>query len=148
MRDEDKTKEQLILEIKSMREELSHLRSDVHLKGENRDLCRSLTGKEELYNVLFKHSPDYVFVLGLDGKIMDFNYEVEKIGGLKRQEIIGKHFSEFKEILGGDISKHEKFMEDLIRGGSVAPFDSDFVGPSGKKHIMKLIPVPIKKEGI
>ncbi len=100
MMDEDKTKEQLILEIKSMREELSHLRSDVHLKGENRDLCRSLTGKEELYNVLFKHSPDYVFVLGLDGKIMDFNYEVEKIGGLKRQEIIGKHFSEFKEILG------------------------------------------------
>lgn len=146
--DEDKTKEQLILEIKSMRRELANLGSDTPLKGENMDLCRSLTCKEELYNVLFKHSPDYVFILGLDGKIMDFNYEVEKIGGLKRHEIIGKHFSEFKEILGGDISKHEKFMEDLIRGESVAPFDSEFVSDSGKKHIMKMIPVPIEKNGI
>jgi PAS domain S-box-containing protein len=148
MMDEYKTKEQLILEIRSIREELAHLRSDIHLKREKRDLCRSLTGKEELYTVLFKHSPDYVFILGLDGKIIDFNYEVEKIGGLKRHEIVGKHFSEFKEILGGDISKHERFMDDLIRGESVTPFDSDFMSTTGKKHVMKLIPVSIEKNGI
>ncbi|MBP2046076.1 PAS domain S-box-containing protein [Methanobacterium aggregans] len=147
MMDEDKTKKQLILEINSMREELDHLKSDIHFKGENMDLCRPLTGKEELYNVLFKHSQDYVFILGLDGNIIDFNYEVEKIGGLNRHEIVGKHFSEFKEILGGDISKHKRFLEDLIRGESVTPFDSDFVSTTGKKHIMKLIPVPIEKNG-
>lgn len=68
------------------------------LKTEKSDE-NSLLGFDEKYSALFNSDPTYKIIINLDGKIIDINEQAAQISS-SRDEIIGKNFTELKQIFG------------------------------------------------
>jgi PAS domain S-box-containing protein len=56
---------------------------------------KALRESEERYRELFENAKDAIYVHDLSGRYTSMNHAAEKITGYSRQEIIGKHFSNF-----------------------------------------------------
>ena len=66
--------------------------AEEHLEKKNTE--KALLESEKKYRALFELSPDYVLLLGTDGRILDLNHAAEEDIGLTRDKLIGKHFKE------------------------------------------------------
>jgi PAS domain S-box-containing protein len=56
---------------------------------------QALRESEERYRELFENSRDAFYVHDMDGRYISVNRAAEKLSGYSREEIIGKHFSDF-----------------------------------------------------
>jgi PAS domain S-box-containing protein len=56
---------------------------------------QALRESEERYRELFDNAKDAIYVHDLSGRYVSLNRAAEKLSGYKREEIIGKHFSNF-----------------------------------------------------
>ncbi|MGZ7043384.1 MAG: response regulator, partial [Methanobacterium sp.] len=70
---------------------------------------------EEKYRTLFNKSPDNVIILGADGKLMDLNEAVLKNTGKKREDLIGKHFSELELLPDEDMPLHQEKFNQVLK---------------------------------
>ena len=66
--------------------------AEEHLEKKNAE--KALLESEKKYRALFELSPDYVLLLGTNGRILDLNHAAEDDIGLSREKLIGKHFKE------------------------------------------------------
>ena len=55
----------------------------------------ALRESEERYRELFENARDAIYVHGLDGKYISVNRAAEELSGYSREEILGRHFTEF-----------------------------------------------------
>src|ERR1043166_2695837 len=53
------------------------------------------TGSEDRYRELFENSRDAIYVQNLSGRYILVNRAAEQLSGYQRQEILGKHYSNF-----------------------------------------------------
>ena len=56
---------------------------------------RSAQGREELYRELFENCRDAIYVHDLSGRYILVNRAAEELSGYQREEILGKHYSNF-----------------------------------------------------
>jgi two-component system, cell cycle sensor histidine kinase and response regulator CckA len=91
MRDQDKTKEQLIDELREMRERVSELEiAQTLVLG----IERALRESEDRYRTFFVTSRDCVFITSTDGRFIDFNDAALELLGYEpneRQEVLMKN---------------------------------------------------------
>ena len=66
--------------------------AEEHIEKKNTE--KALLESEKKYRALFELSPDYVLLLGTNGRILDLNHAAEEDIGLPREKLIGKHFKE------------------------------------------------------
>jgi PAS domain S-box-containing protein len=62
---------------------------------EERHAKEALRASEERYRELFDNAKDAIYVHDLSGRYVSLNRAAEKLSGYSRDEIIGKHFSNF-----------------------------------------------------
>ncbi|NQT73867.1 MAG: PAS domain S-box protein [Chloroflexi bacterium] len=64
----------------------------------------ALKESEDKFRTIFENVNDEIMYLDMDGRIIDVNDRVETISGWKREEVVGRHFSEFDFLDPASIS--------------------------------------------
>lgn len=83
---------------------------------ERKAVQQALSDSEERYRELFENSRDAIYVHDLSGRYLSVNAAAEKLSGYSREEILGRHFSDF--IAANDLYKvHKNLCRKLKEHG-------------------------------
>ncbi|MFX1259548.1 MAG: PAS domain S-box protein, partial [Promethearchaeota archaeon] len=77
---------------------------------------QKLIESEKKYRFIFENSPYSIFLLNLDGIIIDCNPTTERLVGYKRKELIGRHFNNASIIHPKYIDKVLNVFEEFVKG--------------------------------
>ena len=98
MRNKDKTKDQLIDELKKLRERITVLEAPGHGRKSDENVERDLSAHKDLLDVTLNSIGDAVISTDNEGKIILFNEVAEKLTGWTGHEAIGKTVDEVFHI--------------------------------------------------
>lgn len=87
MKDENKTKDQLIKKLVRMQEKNADL-EEIIIEGKRAKT--ELKESEKKYKDLVEETPIGIANIGITGKIIYINKRLEKISGYSREEVVGK----------------------------------------------------------
>lgn len=111
MRYENKTREELIKELKILRKKYE----------KNISECKALKDSAEYLKILFDYAPDGYYINDLKGNFIDGNKAAEKITGYQKEELIGKSFFQLGILSKKDIPKAQKAIKRNKKGLSTPP---------------------------
>ncbi|MGQ9608222.1 MAG: PAS domain-containing hybrid sensor histidine kinase/response regulator [bacterium] len=138
MEDYKKTKEQLISELKKLRERIAELeRSEARLKQTEEELRES----EERYRNLFENAPDVIYSISTeDGTIKSLNPAFERFTGWSCEEWIGKPFM---DIIHPDDRQIALETYNPVLQGQTPPFyELRILAKSGKYEVGEFRSMP------
>ncbi len=128
MKDEDKTKEQLINELAALRQRNSELALSEIERKQAEEACQ---GSEEDYKRLFELLPIGITMLDMKGVILFCNSAVYKKGSYPEDEFVGKHFSKIAAVRVKDIPKFIRVFNSIVRGKIPQPFEATYQRKDG-----------------
>jgi len=148
MKNENKTKDQVIQELVKMRKKIADL-EEITIEGKR--VKTELKESEKKYKDLVEETPIGIANIGITGKIIYINKRLEKISGYSREEVAGK--SVFKLGLFSNemlkILKERLKVRFRLRGGSVRlRREIHFKRKDGKWIWIEITAKLIKKWGI
>ncbi len=97
--------------------------------GVNTDVTESkaaldaLRQSEEKYRTLFERSPEMITLIGLDGRIIDFNDNEFEVAGWTKDQIIGKSFMELGVIPEDKITDNMELFSKILGGEEAGPIE-------------------------
>ncbi len=107
----------------------------VGIMGVTRDIAErkrvedALRESEEKYRSIFESIQDvYAEVSADDGTILEISPSIEKVGGLKREEMIGKRMVDFYAT----VQDREMLLEKLAKTGSLSDYPVDLINKEGE----------------
>jgi PAS domain S-box-containing protein len=113
MKDQKKTKEQLVQELAELRQRIAELEV---LEVEHKRAEEALRESEERYRSLFESTREGIIVSGPDGRISSVNPATVAILGYKnREEVVGRPAAEFY----ADPEERKAVFEELMEKGYV-----------------------------
>ena len=145
MKDENKTKAELIKELKTSRKEQE--------KGVFKDIAehiqveKGLKDSEECLRILFDYAPDAYYISDLKGNFIDGNKEAEKLIGYKKEELIGKNFLKLKLLSLADIPKAAKLLAKNFRRLPTGPDEFVLNRKDNSKVTVEISTYPVKIKG-
>ena len=131
------------LESSSKSESIIDLGSHVIIPKET---FESLKENQKNYKTLFELAPTYTVLLGLDGKVKNFNKKTEEFAGVPREKLIGMRFTELDFVPEAEMHAHVERISKLAKGELVKPFESRIVEQNGKIHWIDVHSTLLKKE--
>lgn len=133
IRDEEKTRNQLIRELLDLRLRYAELEAIAESLTKNRDECKAI----------FDSSPEAIVILDKHGAILDVNGRIYDWLGYKKTEVIGKYLLELPFIpkTGREIITDKFFRR--MSGESVPPYEIEFVAKTGRKLLGRIIANPV-----
>ncbi|KRF61991.1 PAS domain-containing sensor histidine kinase [Bacillus sp. Soil768D1] len=96
--------------------------------------------KDEQYQSLFKHNPDCVLELNLEGNVVSINPEAEKLLGHQSDNLKGKNANHL--INWNESEKVSVFFTQSLQGEAVK-FETTIQNMSDEKRIIRVIFLPI-----
>ena len=145
MKDEEKTKKQLIEELVELRQQ-----GDAQKVPDNgpESFDEALQDSEQKYRVIFELSPEAIVLLDTKGHIIDMNGRVYDWLGYKPEEIIGKNILQLPVLAKKSKLKVMRKFTLRMLGKKLAPYDIIFINKSGEKHVGRIRANQIKdKDG-
>ena len=145
MKDEDKTKIELIKELKLLREERE--------KGAFKDITEpkqaeeQIKDSEEHLKILFDYAPDAYYISDLKGNFVDGNKAAERLMGYKKEELIGKSFLKLNLLTPADIPKAAKLLVKNLRGQATGPDEFVLNRKDNSKVTVEISTYPVKIKG-
>ncbi len=131
------------LESSSKSESIIDLGSHVIIPKET---FESLKENQKNYKTLFELAPTYTVLLGLDGKVKNFNKKTEEFAGVPREKLIGTRFTELDFVPEAEMHAHIERISKLTKGELIKPFESRIVERNGKVHWIDVHSTLLKKE--
>ncbi|CDG64277.1 MAG: hypothetical protein PWQ15_179 [Methanobacterium sp.] len=116
-------------------------------KLENDKAQQAIREREEKYRTLFEYFPNYVLVLGSNGKIIDINRAAAKFSPFSREDTIGMDFNDLQSITGEDSVDYQGLFSRLRNGDDLEPFESRLISRDGEIRVMEVYPAPLYKNG-
>ncbi|MFC1953103.1 PAS domain-containing protein [Chloroflexota bacterium] len=107
--DNNKTNEQLLIELANMRQRITELEESSSVRRKTEELLRET---EERWRVLFELSRDGYYLSDLKGNFIDGNKAAEEAIGYNKEELIGKSFLKLDLL---SVKQIPKAMELLTR---------------------------------
>ena len=80
-----------------------------------------LLESEEKFRTIFEHASDEIVCLDASGKIIDVNRKYEELFGYKRDEIIGKNFTELESLDTENKTVILELFQDIVVKGKPLP---------------------------
>jgi diguanylate cyclase (GGDEF)-like protein/PAS domain S-box-containing protein len=96
------------------------------------DPKENIIGTEKRYKKLFDESPVMMAVVNREGIFTECNKNLLRFSSIKRNELIGKHFSTLKKIFPEDISRYIRIYNNAVKGKIKSPFEVYIKADSGK----------------
>ena len=128
MKDQDKTKAQLVNELRELRQRITELEA---AQVERDRVEQALRESEERYRNIVELAPDGILTGNLKGVATSCNSAFLKLTGFSREEIVGTHISRFPTLRIQDIPKYVKVILSAMRGKSINPFEFIWVHKDG-----------------
>jgi PAS domain S-box-containing protein len=119
------------VELKSIEEKI--VGDLVRLKGlherfEKEGVDGGAIESEKKFRDIFDATSDFLLYLDPTGIILDINNTAMKLGGLKKEEVIGKPFSGIKELFSKeDMKKHLEAIDKAARGEKISDYESKLI---------------------
>jgi len=145
MKDEDKTKAELIKELKTIRKERE--KSAVYNITEHKQAEEELKDSEERLKILFDYAPEAYYINDSKGNFIDGNKAAERLIGYKREELIGKSFLKLKLLSLADIPKVAKVLTKNIMGQPTGPDELVLNRKDNSKVVVEVSAYPVKIKG-
>ena len=130
MRDETKTKRQLIEELEALRRRIAELEA---------------LGAAAKWRSLAEVAPDPMTTADVKGMITWCNEKAVTNTGYSREEIIGRHFSKLGFLRTRDAPKHSKLLASVLEGEVPAPFEVEWRDKDGGTHTSQVYLSPISE---
>ncbi|MBU7045444.1 MAG: PAS domain S-box protein, partial [Theionarchaea archaeon] len=124
MRDENKTKSQLINEVEGLRKRISELEATITKEK----------GEQE-YKTIVELASDGIATIDLEGVITSCNRAFLDLTGSSEKEIVGKHFTMLPFIRERDIPQYTKVLNSLLRGTLPQPIKFTLVHKNGSTRL-------------
>lgn len=96
---------------------------------------------------LINEAPDPVITLGPTGYLESVNPEVERVTGYKRNELVGKHFTQIGILTPASLAKAAKEYAFVVAGQNRPPFELEIISKEGHKIIYEANPRLINQGG-
>ena len=141
---EDKTKEQLIVELENKLQRISELEELYAKSLLNED---ELKASEERLKILFEYAPDAYYLSNIKGTLVDGNKAAEKMVGYKKEELIGKNFSDLKILPKNQLPLALKNLAKNALGFSTGPDEFNLTPKDGKQLTTEIRTYPVKIKG-
>ncbi|MGB6370894.1 MAG: PAS domain S-box protein [Atribacterota bacterium] len=116
MKDENKTKDQLIKELARIQEKNADLEEIII---EEKRTKKELKESEKKYKDLVEETPIGIANIGITGKIIYINNRLEKISGYSREELVGKNVFKLGVFPDEMLKILRERLKARLRGGSV-----------------------------
>ena len=142
MKDKDKTKAELIKELKTTQKERE--KSAVNNITERKQTKEKLQDSEEYLKILFDYAPDAYYINDLKGNFIDSNKAAERLTGYKREELIGKNFLELKLLSTEYLHKAAKSLEKNVMGLSTGPAEYAIIRKDKSTVSVEISNYPVK----
>ena len=145
MKDEEKTKDQLIDELLELRQRISELEKEItDSLGAGDVMCES----EERLKTLFECAPDAYYLIDMQGNLVNGNRAAEEIIGYKIQELIGKNLLTSRFLTPDQIPRAAEVLAKNELGNATGPDEFLLTRKDGTQAAVELraCPVRIKEE--
>lgn len=117
------------------------------------DISRRKQAEEEVKNseerlkILFEDAPDAYLLNDAQGRFVDCNRAAEKLTGYKREELIGKKFTEIKLLSQKELQKALTEFSKTIQGETTRMEEYLLIRKDGSQAIVEIRARPIKVRG-
>jgi len=102
---------------------------------------------EEKYRVIFENANDLIVYTDLEGRFLELNDKLEEIFGYKREDFIGKRFSEVDVLGPRDLKKARKDLRNTIAGNPPQVSEFEVFRKDGRKAFVEVNSRLIKIDG-
>ncbi|PVX25437.1 MAG: hypothetical protein CW716_07955 [Candidatus Bathyarchaeum sp.] len=90
---------------------------------ERKKVEHELKESEEKYRRMVEQAPDSIMTFDLNGLITSCNDTAASMSGQSREELIGKHFSEFSTVDEAQLQRFRDLIPFVIERGAPEPFE-------------------------
>lgn len=97
--------------------------------------------------MLFEEAPDPYFVNDLAGTLIGCNRALERLLGLRPDELIGKNYAEMQLLAPEQLEKITEILTEISAGGSMGSTDLTVARPDGEEIVIDLHMIPIQTKG-
>jgi len=144
MRDESKTKRQLIEELADLRRRIAQLESS---EAEVKRMAEAFRELEERYRLVVESASGAMILVGVRGTIQEVNAKALELSGFEREEVWGKNFAELLPTLGMEASSVLRTFKDIILGRHRDPQEWTLINRNGERITFIAHYALLRKEG-
>ncbi len=144
MRDQDKTKEQLIDELVELRQRIAELETSESQRERAEEALRQ---SEEELRAIFDGARDGIIVLDKTGRVVRINRYAQEIGGYTEDELVGKRLDVLEMVPPKSMEKILAAFDKLEKGQDVPPYEIEVYLKTGEKRISEVHSSLVRQRG-
>lgn len=122
------------------------------IMGVNQDITelkvaeKELSTSERKYKTLFESDPDYTILLNPEGILVDLNPAAIHVTGLKKEEMIGKRFTDLNILPAEELQRNIDNFAYFLKGKVLEPFESKIYDYNGEIRFIEVKQAFIKMD--